>query len=290
VGNPLLDQEYNHRVRARFRSRNTAKERSFYLGMDASVVNRAITNTSFIADEPFAVNDQITLERGGQLIKPENVNGRWNVRSFVNYGFPIVALKSNFNAWTGMGYRQLPGIVNNEKTSTGSTDIRLGLNLSSNISDKVDFNISTRSNYSIVNNSLRPELSNNFFSHSSQLNFKAIIWKGITFRTDLRHQFFSGLSEDVDNSFFLVNGSIGSKMLKNDSGELSLRVYDLLGQNNSVSRNVTEIYVEDTERLVLRRYVMLSFTYNLRHFRGGATMDDFDLGESDNNNRRRRRR
>lgn len=289
VGNPFLDQEYNNRVRARFRSRNTAKERSFYLGMDASLVSNAITYTTFIADEAFAVNDQITLSQGGQLIKPQNVDGRWSIRSFASYGFPITALKSNFNAWTGAGYRQLPGVINNERTTTGSTDIRLGLNLSSNISDRVDFNISTRSNYSIVNNSLRPELSNNFFRHSSQLNFKAIVWKGITFRTDLRHQFFTGLSADVDNSYFLVNGSIGTKMLKNDRGELSLSVYDLLAQNNNVRRNVSEVYIEDTQRTVLQRYLMLSFTYNLRHFNTGTSIDDFDMGEGQGGTRRGRR-
>lgn len=290
IGNPNLNQEYNNRIRARFRNRNAEKETSFFAGVDASLVDNFITNTTLIANQSLPINDQITLEQGGQLIKPQNVDGNWSLRSFVNYGLPLARIKSNFNVWTGVGFRQLPGIINEQKTYTQSTDFSLGLNLSSNISDRVDFNISTRSNYSLVDNSLRPELSNNFFRHTNQLNLKAIIWKGITVRTDLRHQFFTGLAEGIDPSYFLVNGSIGKKMLKDDRGELSIRVYDLFRQNNNVNRDITELYIQDSERTVLQRYFMLSFTYNLRHFSTGASLDDFKVESEDKGNNDNRRR
>ena len=290
VGNPNLNQEYNNRWRLRYRLRNPAKETTFYAGMRASLVNNEITSATFIAEERFAVNNDVTLEKGGQLIRPENVNGNWDIGTFINYGMPVKYLKSNFNVWTGVGYRQLPGIINNQKTFTNSTGFRLGLNLSSNISDKIDFNISTRSSYNIVENSLRPQLDNNFFRHITRLNFKAIIWKGIIFRTDINHQYFDGLSEGIDNTFLLVNGSIGKKVLKNDRGEISLRVYDLFKQNNNIDRDVTEIYIQDSERTVLQRYFMLSFTYNLRRFNSGVSIDDFEMGGDDNRRRGRRGR
>ncbi len=289
IGNPNLDQEYNNRWRLRYRLRNPSKETSFYAGMRASLVNNQITSTTFIAEETFQVNDDVTLEKGGQLIRPQNIDGNWDIGTFVNFGRPIKVIKSNFNIWTGVGYRQLPGIVNNEKSFTNSTGFRLGLNLSSNISDKVDFNISTRSSYNIVENSLRPQLNNNFFRHYTRVNFNAIVWKGITLRTDINHSYLDGLAEGIDNSFLLVNGSIGKKVMKDDRGEISLRVYDLFQQNNNIDREITEIYIQDSERTVLRRYFMLSFTYNLRHFNSGASLDDFELGDDGRDRRRRRR-
>ncbi len=51
-------------------------------------------------------------------------------------------------------------------------------------------------------------------------------------------------------------------------GELKLYVYDVLDQNRSLVRNVTDTYVEDVQSQVLNRYFMLSFTYNLRNFAG----------------------
>lgn len=290
TGNPNLDQEFNHRVRARYRFRNREKERNLYIGMNASIIGNAVTNTTFIADEATEVANGIILSKGGQLVRPENVSGNWSVRSFINYGLPVPVIKSNFNAWTGIGYRQRPGIVNDQKTFTNSTDLRLGLNLSSNISDRIDFNISTRSNYSIVDNSNKPELNNNYFRHSTRVRLNSILWKGITFRVNATHEFFEGLSEDLDNSFFLVNMSLGKKILPNERGEISLRVYDLFGQNNNIDRNVTELFIEDRERTVLQRYFMLSFTYNLRHFSTGYSLDDFDTGGQDDDRRGRRRR
>ncbi len=93
---------------------------------------------------------------------------------------------------------------------------------------------------------------------------------------DLNHQINTGLSEGYDNSFLLVNMSLGKKIFKNKRGEISLNVYDLLGQNNNIRRNITETYVEDVQSNVLQRYVLLSFTYNLRHFGRGTEMKDYE--------------
>ena len=64
--------------------------------------------------------------------------------------------------------------------------------------------------------------------------------------------------------------SVGKKLLKDQKGELRLSVFDLLKQNRSVMRNVTETYIEDTQNEVLRQYFMLTFTYNLQNF-GAST-------------------
>ena len=59
---------------------------------------------------------------------------------------------------------------------------------------------------------------------------------------------------------------MGKKFLKNNAGELKLTVFDILKQNNSVSRNVTETYIQDVTNHVLTQYAMLTFTYTLRNF------------------------
>jgi hypothetical protein len=55
-----------------------------------------------------------------------------------------------------------------------------------------------------------------------------------------------------------------------------LNVYDLLKQNNSIWRNVSDAYVEDVQTNVLQRYFMLTFTYNIRYFGVGTTQKDFE--------------
>lgn len=40
-------------------------------------------------------------------------------------------------------------------------------------------------------------------------------------------------------------------------------VFDLLKQNVSIQRNVTELYIEDAQTIVLQQYFMLRFNYRL---------------------------
>ncbi|PIY11018.1 MAG: hypothetical protein COZ18_04885 [Flexibacter sp. CG_4_10_14_3_um_filter_32_15] len=49
--------------------------------------------------------------------------------------------------------------------------------------------------------------------------------------------------------------------------KIKLTVFDLLNQNNSISRNVAETYVEDIQTQVLQRYFIVSFTYMIRNFK-----------------------
>jgi hypothetical protein len=45
-----------------------------------------------------------------------------------------------------------------------------------------------------------------------------------------------------------------------------LSVFDLLNQNQSITRTTTENYIEDVNTKVLKRYFMLTFTLNLKNF------------------------
>jgi hypothetical protein len=60
--------------------------------------------------------------------------------------------------------------------------------------------------------------------------------------------------------------AVGKKFLKDNRGELRLSVFDLLDQNQSITRTVSETYIEDVNTRVLRQYFMLTFTYSLKNF------------------------
>ncbi|GAA5225065.1 outer membrane beta-barrel protein [Membranihabitans marinus] len=276
-GNPDLDQAYNHRLKAKFRTRNSETEESFFSMVQSSMIDNYVANSTLIAEEPIQLEEGVVLEEGSQFIKPVNVNGYWNIWSYFNYGRPIPFIQSNFNVFASMGYTKRPGVINDEFNYANSKNFRVGLSISSNISDQIDFKISTRSSYSTVSNTLSSSIDNNFYNQSTSLRYNWIIWKGLVYRTNINHLLNTGLSEGYNNSYVLVNMSVGKKFLKQDRGELSLNVYDLLDQNNNIRRNVSEIYIEDRQSNVLQRYFMLSFTYNIRHFSKGTTEEDYDI-------------
>lgn len=92
-------------------------------------------------------------------------------------------------------------------------------------------------------------------------------WKGLVLQTDLNHFYYNGLSAIYNQNYLLWNAAIGYKFLKNRVAEIRLSAYDLLKQNNSITRNTTETYYEDVQTNVLQRYFMLTFTYNLKFFK-----------------------
>lgn len=282
TGNPDLNQSYAKEFRVRFRSQNPDTDKSWFLFARSQFVDNYISNSTLIADEATEIQDGIILEKGSQLNRPVNLDGYWDVRSWLSYGMPLDFMKSKLNLNAGLGATRRPGQVNDQIGFNNSQRLSTGLSINSSISDQIDFNIWSRSSFNKVENTLNPSLDDSYFQQRFRVNFNWIIWAGIIYRLDLNHQINSGLSEGFDNNFSLINMSLGKKIFKNQRGEVSIMVYDLLGQNANVRRNITETYIEDIQTNVLQQYFMLSFTYNLRRFSKG--MDEGDYNEMYQNN------
>ena len=275
TGNPDLDQSYSHEVRLRFRSQNPDTDRSWFLFTSSSLTNRFISNSTLIASEAQVLPEGITLQKGSQLIKPVNLDGFWEVRSWASYGMPIGLIKSKLNINAGAGLTRRPGQINDIIGFNTSQRLSTGISLASSISENLDFNLSSRSSVNRVENTLNPNSNTQFFQQRFRVNFNWIFWKGIIYRLDLNHQINTGLNAGFNNNFSLVNMSLGKKVFKNQRGEVSLQVVDLLNQNANVRRNISETFVEDIQTNVLQQYVLFSFTYNLRRFSKGMDEDKY---------------
>lgn len=266
VGNPNLLQGYQHNVIGRYSKTNTEKSSVFFAMLSGSLTNDYIANSTYFS----AADYDATLEEDAQVSVPVNLDGYYNLRSFVTYGFPVSFIKSNLNIDFTANHTHAPGLINEELNYANNSNAGIGLTLSSNISERVDFTISSRSNFNFVENTLQSASNSNYLNQKTKLKFNWILGDGFIFRTDLTHDFYDGLAEDFDQNYLLWNMSVGKKLFKNDRGEISLTVFDLLNQNNALTRNITEVYTEDIQTNVLQQYAMISFKYDLRHFKTGS--------------------
>ena len=286
IGNPELNQDYQTRMNMRFRSFNPENNRVFFIGMFGTVTQDYITNSVYTNNAPEEYTRGYTLQEGARLTRPVNMDGYWNVRSFMSYGQPLNVISSNINLRGFAGYSRIPGMIDEQVNYANNINFGTGLNISSNISEKIDFNVSSNFNYNIVENTLRTNQNNNYYTFNSNLRYNWILWKGIVYRTELNHQYNSGLSAGVDNSYLLWNMSLGKKLFKNQQGEISLSVNDLLKQNVSIQRNIASDYIEDVQSTVLQRYFMVTFSYNIRKFVGGGEAPNMDNRRGDWGGRR----
>jgi hypothetical protein len=221
-----------------------------------------------VAESDTILPGGVLLRQGSQLTFPVNLDGYWQGRGSVTWGLPAAFLLSNVNLTTGLNYTRTPGLINNQENISNTYGITQRVSITSNFSEKVDFNIGISANINLVYNSLQPELNNNYYVQTINVGFNYIFWRGVVFRTSFNHQWYAGLDEDFNQNFALWNASLGKKVFKNQQGELSISIFDILNQNQSITRNVTETFVEDVQTLVLQQYFMLTFTYNICAFRG----------------------
>lgn len=265
AGNPDLEQEFSQLLTFRYNSTNTEKATSFFAYVNAGFSNNNISNGVFTATRDTTFRE-VLLARGSQLTLPINYGQARNVSSFMTYGFPLAIIKSNINFNLGVNFTQTPTLVNDNENISDNLGFRTGLVIGSNISQNVDFTVAYNGGYNVINNSLNPELNNNYYSQNVSLKLNLLTKTGLFLNAEGINSLFSGLG-DFDQNFTLLNLSVGQKFLKNQRGELKFTAFDLLNQNTSVNRLVTEAYIEDSRSLVLNRYFMLTFTYNIRNFR-----------------------
>lgn len=94
-----------------------------------------------------------------------------------------------------------------------------------------------------------------------------LYWPGrFTWESDLNYTHNSDVAPGFHKAFWLWNASLSLDVFKNRQGTFELSVYDLLNQNISVNRTISDTYVEDTQTIILHQYYMLKFIYNLRKF------------------------
>jgi uncharacterized membrane protein YgcG len=276
-GNPNLKQQYSHMLRGNYTFTNTAKGFLFVGNVFVQKQNDYITNATYIATQDSLIGNGQTLFKGEQLTKPINLDGYLSFRSFLTFAVPLKFIKSNLNMNGGVTYTKQPGLINYQTNESQNYTYTLGTVIASNVSQYVDFTVSYSANFSKVSNEITPELNNDYFSHVASVQFNLLSKQGWFFQNDLNNQWYKGLSEGFNQNYWLWNMSAGKKFLKSRKAELKLSVFDLLKQNRSITRNVTESYVQDITNQVLRQYFMLTFTYNLRNF-GTAARNNNNRG------------
>ncbi|UAY51946.1 outer membrane beta-barrel protein [Ferruginibacter albus] len=266
TGNPDLKQQVGNTLSFRYTYSNTDKSNSFFANIYLQQYNNYIGNASTIATADSVYNNDTLYFKGAQITRPTNLDGYVSMRSFFTYGFPLKALKSNINLNAGLSLTRTPVVVQGNPSFTNNYNYNAGVVVASNVSQYVDFTLSYSAGINVARNEKETELNNNYFSQTAGIKFNLLDKKGWFLQNDLSLQAYSGLTAGLNQSYWLWNVAMGKKFLADQRGELKLSVFDLLKQNQSISRTVSEKSIEDDRNLVLQQYFMLTFTYKLKSF------------------------
>ncbi len=267
TGNPGLKQNYEQNFTARYGATNSKQGSTFLVYINGSYIMNYVGNASYIPNRDTTFSGGIFVPKGAQLSMPENLQGYVSAKSFITYGRVINPLKINLNFNGGESYTRTPALINGQTNFSTNYTTSGGIVISSNISTKVDFTLSYTDNYSEVKNTLQNQADDNYLSQVFSVKINLIILKGIVFNTGLSQTAYTGLSQSYNQSVLLWSGSIGYKFLKQQSLLLSISAFDILNRNKSISRTVTDTYIQDSQTQVLQRYFMFNIQYNIRNFK-----------------------
>jgi hypothetical protein len=160
-----------------------------------------------------------------------------------------------------MLYKQL------NQTNTFTLSQSAGVNL--DIKNKFNFGMRARVSYSQARYSIANGKNNtDYFTQSYSTDVNYYITKSLIISTDFDYILYTGQSAGFNRSIPLWNANLAKQFFKKKNGELKFSVNDILNQNQSITRTQGENYYYDSRTVVLQRYFLLTFTYNLNRFGG----------------------
>lgn len=271
TGNPSLRQDYSHNLFARYSAADVAAGTSFFAMISGQYTFDYVGNSVSIAQNDSLVAPGVVLPRGGQITKPVNLDGYANIRAFLVYGLPVSFLSSNVNLTASVTYTRTPGIINDVVNVANNPAFMGGIVVSSNISEYVDYTVSTVWTQSWVRNSVEQQRDATYLNGITKARLNWRIVAGLVITTDVSNTLTSGYTQGYSLSPVIWNVGMAYKFLENDRAELRLTVNDVLKQNTSVTRTVSDSYTQDSQANILQRYALLTFSYNIRSFSGQSS-------------------
>ncbi|MBI3134427.1 MAG: TonB-dependent receptor [Bacteroidetes bacterium] len=272
-GNVELAPSYENSLMTRFSIRKPSKGRNFFIFLRGRYSSNYISNSTSIIANDTIINGTM-VNAGSQFTKPVNLDQYFSADVFSVYSIALRKLKSNLNFDAGYNHSYTPAMLQNQLYHSQNKRIRLGIQLSSNVSEYLDFSIGYSGNLNFAASS-NQSTARTYMYHDLNATAYYAIKKRVILSAEYDFYVYNGLSDGYDQSYHLLNASLGYKFLKNQSLELKITSFDLLNQNTSIRRTVTETYTEDGSTVVLQRYFMLHMTYTFKNFKSGGLENNF---------------
>lgn len=185
------------------------------------------------------------------------------------YSLPIPYIKCNFAIDGSYQYTLTPGWIDSLKYNSKQNIVSGGIGLSSNVGPKLDFGFQFRPTF---NTYASQNSMDRYFYFDSKLRLAWQFYGDFVFRGDFNSKSNQTITNTQNETINLINLAFGMKVFKNKRGEISLGINDLLNQNENIQQIVSDSYIEDSRSNSVKRFLLLSFTYNIKNYNSGKSL------------------
>ncbi|MGB4959764.1 MAG: outer membrane beta-barrel protein [Saprospiraceae bacterium] len=221
------------------------------------------------------IQRQIVDENLVTRSRPENYSGGTNMWSNFNISFPIVRNKLKMSTGLGRSGGNSFAFVNDLLNKTKTITWRPNINIDVTPTEKIALYIN--SNISLSNTSYDINTSQNqsIIRQNHNITFNANFAKKWFWNSTLAYSIFQNERFGITQNIPIVNLSVYHQILKENRGEIRLSLYDAFNKNIIINQSTSVARVFDSRTFSLARYVMLSFSYNLKGMSSKITRDSY---------------
>lgn len=266
IGNAALTQEFRHNLRLSFNDYKMLTNRYIWASVSMNLIDNAISRSENI--------DAI----GRRTYQYINVDGNYSGWGYISYGTKIKALNLHTGIHANVNVNHISNIVNGRKNISDNNTYTLGLDFSydsenEKFSISYDPSISYNDNKSTINTQ-----TTSFWTTEQELEMSyELPWK-FEVGTDINWYIRERTSVfDRNNNVFKWNAYVSKKFLKNDQLELRMSMFDILNQNLGFYRYAQNNYVTEDNYNTIRRYGLLSLTWNFTKSAAGVPQQESNI-------------
>ncbi|MGZ3756907.1 MAG: outer membrane beta-barrel protein [Mucilaginibacter sp.] len=257
LGNPDLKSFFTNRLNANYNSYQVISGQSIFVGANYSFTSNTIVNNT--------TTDYTTGKTSTQYLNLGNKTP-YNYSIYANSGFKIkpIDLRVGINAsmYSNVSYSYINGALNTAKTESYSG----GLQISKYEEKKYDFYVNGGPSYTINQFSLQTQSNNNAPGFNLYGGGEVYLPGKFQVETNVRY-FYEGKTQALNaNSRTIANASLNKTFFKEDNLKFSLSVNNLFNQDVNFNRNIAANAITQTTSTGIRRYFMLSVSWDFTSF------------------------
>lgn len=252
IGNPYLKPNYVHSVNMFYNTWNALTGRYIWMNFNASITNNDFSSS--------IVYDEI----GRTISQSINVNGNNDLTFRIGGGLPIYKRILSINPRIDIDYSTSNSLINNQKNTLTNKNISGVLELKFQ-KDSLEFSIGVDQSYFRPSNSLG---SINSFPYSNSIysaDFSCKTKFKFKFQTDVNYTLNNQRAAGYNIDVFVWNMSISRNFMETENLVLSLVANDILNQNISAERTVSNNVITDNRTKIISRYFLLKMVYKFNN-------------------------
>lgn len=255
VGNPRLQQSFQHNLSVEFSSFSVKALQSCQLNLEGGFTEHAIATSSKL------------LAGGVQQLEFINVEGNYHWSSSFTYGFPLGSKFGNGSVSMHGNFDHQVGVLNGSEESMNSVGVGGGFKLNCHSSDKLFIDMNGTLDYTNNSYSQNPQKSTNLVqNYALDCSYDLPAAFGVSSFYNWQVTGFQASLPAHAVSYW--NAACYKTLLHNHSGQIRLSVFNLLNGASNVSLSTGPTYIATSRSNILGRLWLLSFIWHFGKLSG----------------------